>query len=182
MKSAFASSSMILSWVILIGGTILFVTIAPFALLLALMPFWKPDEVSILSMVFTATPLSMSILVFWIMSRAYKSIRNQHKQFMEPHENTEAEEIEPILLEKETANNKPVWPWLVIIPSILLLISMGPGVVMLPIMPVFLAGMSTDSGQTPGYVPMLIILIGYSLLAGFCFLFFKAIRVLRRGK
>lgn len=181
MKSAFTSSSMILSWVILIGGAVIFVTIAPFALLLVLMPFWKPDEVSFLSMVFTAIPLVMSVLVFWTMSRAYKSIRNQ-RQIMEHYENTMAEEIEPILLEKEPENNKPVWPWLVIIPSILLLISMGPGVVMLPVMPLFLAGMSTDSGQTPDYVPMLIILIGYGLLAGSGFLFFKAIRVLRRGK
>ncbi|MFE8701605.1 hypothetical protein ACFYKX_13455 [Cytobacillus sp. FJAT-54145] len=44
-------------------------------------------------------------------------------------------------------------------------IFLGPGIFTLPIMPLFLAGMSTDSGTTPAYVPILIIIVGYSVMA-----------------
>ncbi|WP_281864154.1 hypothetical protein [Planomicrobium okeanokoites] len=182
MKTSIGSSGIILSWVILIGGIILFISVAPFALLLATMPFWKPDEVSFLSMLFTAIPVSISILIFWTIKSAYKSIKNQRNQSMDLHEETFGKVNDTAPAGKATGDNKPIWPWFILIPSILLLVSTGPGVIMLPIMPLFLAGMSTDSGQAPAYVPMLIIMIGYGLLAGFSILLYKAVRALVRGK
>lgn len=189
MKFSMPSNNQILSWIILIGGAIFSIMTFPFILLLVFMPFWKPDEVSFLSMVFTAIPLAFSIMTFWAMRRAYKAIRNHRQNFNAEDEKTKKTELEPVISpnatetysESVTEKNRPVWPWVVIVPSILLVISMGPGAIMLPIMPLFLAGMSTDSGQTPDYVPFLIILIGYGLLAGFALLLFKAVYALRRG-
>ncbi|MDM5330100.1 hypothetical protein [Neobacillus sp. CF12] len=60
------------------------------------------------------------------------------------------------------------------------MIGSGPGAIMLPIMPLFLAGMSTDSLDTPDYVPILIFVIGYGLMIGYTFLLIKAIKTLRK--
>lgn len=73
-----------------------------------------------------------------------------------------------------------IWPWLVLIPGGLLLVSTGPGIIMLPIMPLFLAAMSTDSGANPDYVPLLIIVIGYGLMIGYITLVVLAIKKLRK--
>ncbi|HZG71398.1 MAG TPA: hypothetical protein VEY51_07640 [Chondromyces sp.] len=74
---------------------------------------------------------------------------------------------------------KPIWPWIVIGFGAVSLIGAGPGAIMLPIMPLFLAAMSTDSGNTPDYVPSLILVIGYGLLIGYTTLLIKAIKTLR---
>jgi hypothetical protein len=85
---------------------------------------------------------------------------------------------EPIAHE-QPAVKKPVWPWIVIGAGAVLVISTGPAAIMLPVMPLLLAGFSTDSSSTPDYVPTLIIFVGYGILLGYILLLVKAIKRLR---
>ncbi|TWT14576.1 hypothetical protein [Planomicrobium sp. CPCC 101079] len=150
----------------------------PYMLILLFMPLWKPDEVSMLSMIFTVIPVSICALVIWTMRRAYKTVRS-----IKTLATWQAPDLEPATqntgAEPPHAVKKPVWPWLVIVPGALLLLSMGPGAMMLPIMPLYLAAMSTDSGTAPSYVPALLVIIGYALICGYVVLLVRAIKALR---
>ncbi|UGB30916.1 hypothetical protein [Metabacillus sp. B2-18] len=110
------------------------------------------------------------------MKRSFDKIKNFHVLKKETN-------MQDSLLTTSTPSEKTsttIWPWLVLIPGGLLLVSTGPGIIMLPIMPLFLAAMSTDSGANPDYVPLLIIVIGYGLMIGYITLVVLAIKKLRK--
>lgn len=169
----------LLSWFVLIAGGFFLAPTLPFTLLLILMPLWKPDEVSFISMLFTSIPVGLCVLAIWAMRRAFKSLRPPKgaadKQVAIPQPETPVHSTEPT----QPPAKKPLWPWIIIVPGALLLVAAGPGAMMLPIMPMYLAAMSTDSGTTPDYVPALIIVIGYALIFGYILLLVKAVKALR---
>jgi|GEM_PF-3692319 len=76
----------------------------------------------------------------------------------------------------EQPRKQPIWAWIVIGLSALSLLPMGPGAIMLPVLPLLLAGFSTDAPGTPEYVPILILVVGYGLLVGWVTLIVFAIR------
>lgn len=159
------------AWFTLIGGVCFLFTGAPYLFMTALIPIWKPDELSFFSIMYITLALCMLIVLFWGMKQAFLTLKAYKKR----GENQAAvPEIKP-----STGNQKPVWPWVVIVPGALLLIFSGPGAIMLPIMPLFLAGMSTDSGTVPDYVPLAIFFGGYGLIAGYVMLLVKAIKTLK---
>ncbi|WP_284036934.1 hypothetical protein [Neobacillus sp. 114] len=168
------------AWVVLIGGALFLISALPGMLFIIFMPFWKADELSFFTMIFAAISLCILIVTAWGIKRAYNALRDYNRA-------KKAYELES-LQEKKLLNNlssetkKPIWPWIVIGLGALLVVSSGPGIIMLPIGPLFLAGMSTDSGTTPDYVPFLIIVIGYGLMAGYVILLIKAIKTLRAKK
>ncbi|MDR6121445.1 Na+/proline symporter [Bacillus sp. SLBN-46] len=177
------------AYFVLIGGGIFAFSTLPGMLMLMTVPFWKPDEISFFSVLFMVIGLCVLIVIGWGMKKAFVAIKTYRAWI---------KTVEPVVGEKpieliggkgeKTAEpldggsekkKKPIWPWIALAPSALILVSSGPGVLMLPIAPLFLAGMSTDSGNTPGYVPGLIIVIGYGLLIGYTVLVVKAIKTLR---
>lgn len=170
------------AWFVLVFGAIFLVTMVPVLIILLLLPFFKPEETSIVSIFFTLFGVAMVAAAFWGMAKAYQAIKFHRKIQKEQEvlfdQNDQAGEISGT----EQTAAKPVWPWIVIVPGAALIVMSGPGALMFPIMPLFLAGMSTDSGQTPDYVPALIILIGYGLMFGYAILVVMAIKALRRGR
>jgi hypothetical protein len=166
-------------WFVLIGGGIFLVSAAPGLLMSFLLPFWKAEELGLFMYIFILIATLMLIGTIWGMVKAYQALRNPIQPIHDIPLNSEKFQES----HKNLSNKKPIWPWVVIAPGALLLISSGPGVIMFPIMPLFLAGMSTDSGSTPDYVPILIVLIGYTLIIGYVTLVVIAIRTLiRAGK
>jgi hypothetical protein len=168
--------NLILAWFVLIAGGLFLVPTLPYTLLLLLMPIWKPDEAGFFSTLLTAIPASICAATIWGMRRAYKTVRPA-KTVQGPDE-LEEQLAQPVQA-MPSFEKKLIWPWFVIVPSGLLMVAMGPGTMMLPIMPVYLAAMSTDSGSVPDYVPALIFVIGYALILGYAILLFKAIKALR---
>lgn len=167
------------AWFVLIFGAAFLTLTAPASIILLLVPFFKPDEISFMSSLLTAFMLILPAAALWAMVRSYKAVKayQRHQRevaFLQPEEDI-ASGNAPI----PPKTKKPIWPWLVIAPGAALLISSGPGAVMFPIMPLFLAGMSTDSPDTPGYVPALLIFGGYGLMIGYGLLVWRAIRTLR---
>ncbi|TWT25124.1 hypothetical protein [Planomicrobium sp. CPCC 101110] len=168
----------LLPWFVLIVGGLFMIPTLPFTLLLVLMPLWKPDEVSFFSMLFTSILAGLCILAIRAMRRAFKSLRpskTADEKIAIPHPEAPVHNAAPA----QPTAKKPLWPWMIIVPGALLLIASGPGAMMLPIMPLYLAAMSTDSGTTPDHVPALIIGIGYALLSGYILLLVKAVNALR---
>ena len=170
----------IFAWFILIVSAFFLVSMLPIVFMTAILPVWRPEEFSIVSVIMLLIALSFAAGALLAIRWAKRTIGDAAQP------NTEAEEAStehpPSFSEGEEAEEKkkPVWPWLVIAPGALLLVSTGPGAVMLPIMPLFLAGMSTDSGTTPDYVPALIILIGYGIIGIYGYWVFRAIKALRK--
>lgn len=170
----------IFAWFILIVSAFFLVSMLPIVFMTAILPVWRPEEFSIVSVIMLLIALSFAAGALLAIRWAKRTIGDAAQP------NTEAEEAStehpPSFSEGEEAEEKkkPVWPWLVIAPGALLLVSTGPGAVMLPIMPLFLAGMSTDSGNTPDYVPALIILIGYGIIGIYGYWVFRAIKALRK--
>lgn len=174
-----SSQKPIWAYFVLVFGAFFLVTTAPAGIILLLVPFFKPDEISIMSSILTAFMLILPAGTTWAMLRSYKAVKTY--QFLK-------KEAALLSLDKQVMDDegeipakakKPFWPWLVIAPGALLLISSGPGAVMFPIMPLFLAGMSTDSSATPAYVPALLIFGGYGLMIGYAILVWRAIKALR---
>ncbi|MBM7662308.1 hypothetical protein JOC85_003115 [Bacillus mesophilus] len=172
----------VLAWFILIGGGLFALSTFPGMLLMMLIPFWKPDELSFMTIIFMTIAVCIVVTTIWAMKRAFQSIRNYNLAKKVTDEtiyiNTSSQDQDEPFIEN---NKKPIWPWVVIIPGAVLLISTGPAVIMFPIMPLFLAGMSTDSGSTPDYIPFLIIIIGYGLMIGYTILVIMAIKALRKA-
>lgn len=167
------------AWFVLIFGAIFLTLTAPAGIILLLVPFFKPDEISFMSSLLTAIMLILPAAAIWAMFRSYKAVKAYHLlqkevALLPPKEETS---LDGTLVPEKA--KKPIWPWLIIAPGALLLISSGPGAVMFPIMPLFLAGMSTDSPDTPGYVPALLIIGGYALMIGYGILVWRAIQTLR---
>ncbi|MCM3585843.1 hypothetical protein M3182_08815 [Mesobacillus maritimus] len=167
------------AWVVLIGGAIFLVSALPGFISTLLIPLWKPDELGMFSMLFSLMALCFLFFRIWGMRKAYQALKayqplqKQQASFVSQPQNIVEESPLPVI-------KKPIWPWFFIVPGVLLLIGMGSAVLMLPIMPLFLAGMSTDSGTVPDYVPILIILVGYGVMIGFTILLVLAIRALRK--
>jgi hypothetical protein len=177
------------AYFVLIGGGIFALTTFPGILLMMTIPLWKRDEISFFSILFMVIGLCFIIVIGWGMKKAFVAIKTYRVwiKTVEPGVSEKPIELiggkgektaEPIDGGSEK-KKKPIWPWVALAPGALILVSSGPGVLMLPIAPLFLAGMSTDSGNTPGYVPGLIIVIGYGLLIGYTVLVVKAIKRLR---
>ena len=166
------------AWFVLICGGLFLLNSFPGIFLYLLLPFWKSDEFNFFTIVLMVISLCILIVTIWGMKRAYNTIRASRQ--MEPATlSIEGLDVPQPSADDPSKQTKSIWPWLVIIPGVLLLVNSGPGVMMLPIMPLFLAGMSTDSGTAPDYVPILIILIGYGLMIGYVILLVKAIKALR---
>ncbi|MCM3603027.1 hypothetical protein M3175_20005 [Robertmurraya korlensis] len=160
------------AWVVLILGGLFMIFSLPGMLLTLFMQMRQLEILSSISIIFFTIGVCMIVVLIWGMKRAWSAIKsyNEYKAsytVIEP-------KLDPTPQEK-----KPIWPWVVIGVGALSVLGMGPGVIMLPIMPLFLAGMSTDSGTTPEYVPMLILLIGYGIMIGYTILLVKAIKRLR---
>lgn len=179
------------AYIVLIGGGIFAFSTLPGMLLIMTVPFWKHDEISFFSVLFMVIGLCVIVVIGWGMRKAFVAIKTYREwsKTMGPVTDGAEKLAEPIggagektaeLLEGVAEKKKkPIWPWIALAPGALLLVTSGPGVLMLPIMPLFMAGMSTDSGNTPGYVPGLIIFVGYGLLIGYIILVVKAIKTLR---
>lgn len=171
------------AWFVLVVGAMFSVTMVPVLLIFLLLPFFRPQETSIVSILFTGFAFLMVATAVWGMAKALKAIKFHRQTRQEPV--ILLEKTEPTIESAGTGPSetaKPLWPWFVILPGAALIVMSGPGALMFPIMPLFLAGMSTDSGQTPQYVAMLIILIGYGLMIGYAILVVLAVRALRAGK
>jgi len=160
------------AWVVLILGGLFMVFSLPGMLLTLFMQIRQLEIVSSISIIFFTIGVCMIVVLIWGMKRAWMAIKS-YNEFKAKYA-----VIEP-KLDSTPPVKKPIWPWVVIGVGALSVLGMGPGVLMLPIMPLFLAGMSTDSGTTPEYVPMLILLIGYGLMIGYTILLVKAIKRLR---
>jgi hypothetical protein len=171
------SKNPIWAWVVLIGGGFFFVSTVP-ASLLTIFVSIRQGELSFFSIIYYVFALVIFILIIWAMVKAIRSIKayQKTKGISVPQANTD-------FSNNPTAekSKKPIWPWIVIGSAGLLLLTSGPGIIMLPIMPLFLAGMSTDSGNTPEYVPILIFVVGYILMILYVALVVKAIKRLKRN-
>lgn len=159
------------AWFVLVGGGLFLIKAAPGMLFTLAIPLWKPDEISFFTYIYIPFVLGILVAAIWGMKKAYGAIRVYQKDKIN-------QVPEPIIQETPTTK-KPVWPWVVIGLGAVLVIGSGPAALMLPMMPLFLAGMSTDSSQTPDYVPILIILIGYGIIIGYIILLVQAIKKLR---
>ncbi|KKK38075.1 hypothetical protein WQ57_11360 [Mesobacillus campisalis] len=168
--------SPIWAWLVLIGGGLFLISALPGIIFTVLMTFFKPNELSFVSFIMAAISVSILFVTGWAMKRAYRAIKafNEAKQGAMP-----AAAPAGSLSYSPLKTKKPIWPWVVIVPGILLMIKAGAGVMMLPIMPIFLAGMSTDSGTAPDYLPFLIIVGGYGLMIVYIILVVRAIKALR---
>ncbi|SEN64428.1 hypothetical protein SAMN05192533_11685 [Mesobacillus persicus] len=167
------------AWVVLIGGGLFLFSAFPGIFFMLLIPFWKPDEFNLFSILFMTIGLLVLVGTIWGMVRSFKALR-EYQQIKKQRESTFIQETHPTTM-KSATSKKPIWPWIIIAIGGIPLVGMGPGILMLPIMPLFLAGMSTDSGTTPDYVPLLIIFIGYGLMIGYIILLIIAIKALRRS-
>jgi hypothetical protein len=168
-------------WFVLIGGGLFLGSAAPGLLMSILLPFWRAEELGLFMYIFFMIAIIMVIATIWVMVKAYQALKSHNQPFNEIPFKQDGE-IDLHEVHKTTITKKPIWPWVVIAPGALLLVGSGPGVLMLPIMPLFLAGMSTDSGNTPDYVPILIILIGYTLILTYVILVVIAIKTLIRAR
>lgn len=160
------------AWVVLILGGLFMVFSLPGMLLTLFMQIRQLESVTSISIIFFTIDVCMIVVLLWGMKRAWTAIK-KYNEYKTKYTVIETN-LDPTPQEK-----KPIWPWVVIGVGALPVLGMGPGVIMLPIMPLFLAGMSTDSGTTPEYVPMLILLIGYGIMIGYILLLVKAIKRLR---
>lgn len=167
------------AWFVLIFGTVFLTLTAPAGIVLLLVPFFKPDEISFMSSLLTAFMLILPAAALWAVIRSFKTIKAYQLHQREHALLQPKEEPLPGETPVPAKTKKPLWPWVVIAPGAALLISSGPGALMFPIMPLFLAGMSTDSPDTPGYVPALLFFGGYGLMIGYGLLVWRAIRALR---
>ncbi|MFD2215260.1 hypothetical protein [Metabacillus endolithicus] len=166
----------LLAWFVLIGGALFLINALPGFIFLFLMKFKQSGFFHFFSLFYLIIALVIILGAIWAMKRSFDKIKNFHVLKKETN-------MQDSLLTTSTPSEKistTIWPWLVLIPGGLLLVSTGPGIIMLPIMPLFLAAMSTDSGVTPGYVPLLIIVIGYGLMLGYITLVVLAIKKLRK--
>ncbi|WP_421617765.1 hypothetical protein ACAF76_009900 [Brevibacillus sp. TJ4] len=78
---------------------------------------------------------------------------------------------------------QPIWAWIVIVISALFIANYGLAVLALPILPLLLAGFATDSPDTPGYVPIVVMVVSYFILLAWLLLLIFAIRsVIRANK
>lgn len=138
------------AWIVLVGGGLFLLRSAPSLLMVMLIPLWRTEEVNFFTIPTIGIALFAVIGVIWGMIRAYKAIiaynmvKKNPASLVSPHNPAAANEPKGIL-----DNQKPIWPWLVIAPGALLLIGGGPTVFMLPLMPLLLAGFSSDSPSTP---------------------------------
>jgi hypothetical protein len=78
---------------------------------------------------------------------------------------------------------QPIWAWIVLILTGLVILKTGFGFIAIPLLPLLLAGFSTDAPGTPAYVPILVLVISYSILLVWVVLLVFAIRsVVRANK
>ncbi|MDZ5474117.1 hypothetical protein SM124_20650 [Bacillus sp. 31A1R] len=90
----------------------------------------------------------------------------------------EDEAIQEEIKSEQSKNQKS---WIMIILIGLIAVTLGPGIIFLPILPLFLAAMSTDSGNTPGYVPLLILVVGYTIIGGIFYGIWRVFKSLRKS-
>ncbi|MFP7297073.1 hypothetical protein [Neobacillus niacini] len=159
------------AWFVLIGGGLFLLKAMPGMLLTITIPIWKPDEISFFTFIYIPLVLGILGVTLWGLKKAFSAIKGHQKTSIIPTPSKKGSDLH--------TSKKPVWPWVVIGAGAVLVIGTGPAALMLPIMPLFLAGMSTDSSDTPSYVPLLIMVVGYGLMIGYTILLVKAIKRLR---
>jgi hypothetical protein len=167
------------AWFVLIGGGLFLLRALPGMLLTLLIPFWKPDEVSFFTFIYIPIVLGILGLTIWGLTKAFSAVKG-YQQVKNSQTPALIEEVPEPAKQELPSTKKPVWPWIVIGAGAVLGIGSGPTALMLPIMPIFLAGMSTDSTHTPDYVSILILTVGYGLMIGYIMLLIKAIKTLRK--
>jgi hypothetical protein len=164
------------AWFVLIAGGLFLLQSLPGMLLTIAIPLWKPDEFSFFTVIYIPIVLGILVVTIWGLKKAFSAIKCYQQV---KNTGISAPQPKPIILSAPAAKI-PVWPWIVIGSGAVVVIGSGPGAIMLPIMPLFLTGMSTDSPDTPDYVPILIFVIGYGLMIGYTILLIKAIKTLRK--
>lgn len=87
-----------------------------------------------------------------------------------------------MLPDKKWWADVPLWVWIVLGLSGVVVLYVGPGILALPFLPLMVAAMSTDSGDVPDYIPALIFLGGYGMLAGWGIILYRAIRAIRGSR
>lgn len=166
------------AWFVLIGCGIFLLKAAPGMLITVAIPLWKPDEFSIFSIFYIIFALGILAVTFWGMKKSYNA-KKTYQQAKNTQVSSPVKAPPDSNIHVPPAVKKPVWPWVVIGLGTVLVIASGPAALMLPVMPLLLAAFSTDSPSTPDYVPVLIILVGYGILAGYIILLIKAIKKLK---
>jgi hypothetical protein len=146
----------------------------PRVLLLPLFPFMmggffnRPFNPSVIQAFYLLIGLTIFAAAVWLVVKAFRAVTKDQKR-------------NPLRKNKGQFKRKgPLWAWIVIIVLGLGIISLGPGIFMLPILPLMMAGFSADSPNTPEYVPLMVMGIGYALLTGCIVLFILAIRAIRK--
>ncbi|MGM0903782.1 MAG: hypothetical protein ACQEXB_22110 [Bacillota bacterium] len=133
-------------WFVLIGGAIFLVSAGPGLLFTILLPFWRAEELGLFMCIFIMITVFTIIGTVWGMVKTYQALRNFNQPIngipFLPEQQIESQEYH-----KNSPSKMPIWPWFIIVPGALLLVGSGPGVLMLPIMPLFLAGMSDRFGK-----------------------------------
>lgn len=75
---------------------------------------------------------------------------------------------------------KSVWAWGFLGVTSVILAILGPGFLVLPLLPLLLAGFSQDAGPTAAYIPFGIIFGGYGLMIFWGWGVYKALKRIRR--
>jgi hypothetical protein len=166
----------LLAWFVFIGGALFLINALPGLIFLFFMKFKQSGFFHFFSIFYLVIAMVIILGTIWAMKRSFEAIKAFHVSKKKAHMQNSISNPSP----SSGKLSRTIWPWLVLIPGGLLLVTTGPGIIMLPIMPLFLAAMSTDSGMTPEYIPLLIIVIGYGLMIGYIILVVLAIKKLRK--
>ncbi|QYY43096.1 Holliday junction resolvase RecU [Aneurinibacillus sp. XH2] len=128
----------------------------------------RPFNPSVIQIFFLLVGLTILAVAVWLIVKAIRAIIKDQKR-------------NPFRKNKGEFKRKgPLWAWIVIAIFGLGIIWIGPGILMLPILPLIMAGFSADSPNTPEYVPLMVMGIGYALLIGCIVLFISAIRAIKK--
>ncbi|MED4532412.1 hypothetical protein [Metabacillus fastidiosus] len=166
------------AWFVLIGGLLFLIQFFPTIIITLVLLFQKPADLTSFSIIYMTMALCIVVIAVWAIKRALYALKTYNKVKKEQQQNFSGDSSKLITAEL-SKRKKTIWPWVVIGSGVLLLISAGPGVIMLPIMPIFLAGMASDAGPPPAYVPFLILTIGYGIIIGYTILFIKAVKKIK---
>ncbi|TLS38459.1 hypothetical protein [Pseudalkalibacillus caeni] len=121
----------------------------------------------------------LAVFIYYVI-KAVKILVKKSEDLQENTISKASEANEQDNLNKPFKKKQPVWAWTVVIIVGLLVVGTGPGVILVPVMPLMLAAFSTDSGNYPAFLPITIVLVGYGLLIGITWLTILAIRTIRK--
>lgn len=164
------------AWFFLILCGLFLLMASPIILVLLLTTFSKPDDYIII--IFDIIVLCIIIPIIWGFWKALDAIRayNLLKKKM-IHSSIESNSTE-LLIKDLKKSREPIWPWIVIGTATLPLIFMGPLVVTIPAIPLFLAVFSGSEGLTSYWI----FTIGYAILICYAILLIIAIKKILNKK